>query len=373
MPDQSAHVDLQISSPCGSQADRRGWWRSSASDKAASPLLQAVNAGVDHPDDASQGDTMSSMSLGDLPMPGTAQDLPAKAHGSADDAWGQDTAENPDELQFRLSSTYSGVRLPTVVEHMEEGMSRPQSLADLSKAGWTVDSALSRCSSRANISRLARISSFPELTSMPEMAPSSGNSPNTAFPEYPSQRQLADLSAQMSAAFSGLSSVPMPSPPVSKPSSSLNPNAASFEPGQKSVSDQPSAGSGIATAASQPQATAGVPQPPSAAVPAVETASELIMGFAVPDAGAHEQPAVHVVAEQNTDSEVLSGDMSAPKTPAAGDNTVGDKADKAVARRLLLKKRVPSFNKSKSCNDLAAVEPKSPSRSPFAPLAHLAQ
>ncbi|KAL3147563.1 hypothetical protein ABBQ38_014616 [Trebouxia sp. C0009 RCD-2024] len=365
---------MQISSPCGSQADRRGWWRSSASDKAASPLMQAINAGMDLPDDASQGDTMSSMSLGDLPMPGVAQELPSIAHGSADDAWGHDTADTAadtaDDLQFRLSSTFSGHRLPTVVEHMEEGMSRPQSLADLSKAGWTVDSALSRCSSRANISRLARISSFPELTSMPEMAPSSGSSPASAFPQYPSHRQLADLSAQMSAAFSGLSSVPISSSPISKPSSSLNPNAATFEPGQKSITAQASTGSGIAPAASQ--APAEVPQPASAAAPALETASELAVGFALPDAGAQVEPAVHVVAEQNTDTEVISGDKSGPKTLVAGD-AVGDRAGKAVARRLLLKKRVPSFNKSKSCNDLAAVEPKSPSRSPFAPLAHLAQ
>lgn len=375
MHDQAAYIGMQISSPCGSQADRRGWWRSSASDKAASPLLQAINAGMDLPDDASQGDTMSSMSLGDLPMPGPAQELPSTAHGCADDAWGQDTgdtaADTADDLQFRLSSTFSGHRLPTVVEHMEEGMSRPQSLADLSKAGWTVDSALSRCSSRAHISRLARISSFPELTSMPEMAPSSGSSPASAFPQYPSHRQLADLSAQMSVAFSGLSSVQVPSQPISKPSSSLNPNAAAFEPGPKSIAAQASTGSGIAPALSR--ATAEVLQSASAAAPALETASELVMGFALPDAGAFVAPAVHVVAELNTDTEIISGDMSGPKMPAAGTDAVGDKADKAVARRLLLKKRVPSFNKSKSCNDLAAVEPKSPSRSPFAPLAHLAQ
>lgn len=363
---------MQTSSPCGSQADRKGWWRSSASEKDASPLMQAIDAGMDLPDDASQGDTMSSMSFGDLPMPGGAQELPSSAHGSADDAWGQDTINTADELQFRLSSNFSGPRLPTVVEHMEEGMSRPQSLADLSKAGWTVDSALSRCSSRANISRLARISSFPELTSMPEMTLSSASSPATAFPEYPSQRQLADLSAQMSAAFSGLSSVPMPSPPVSKPSSSLNPNAASFEPSQKPITEQARVDFGIARAASQPQAPAQMPQPLLAAALPPKTASELVMGFALPEGGANQEPAVpavHVAAEP-TGLEVLVGNVSALKTPAAGDDSVGDKA---VARRLLLKKRVPSFNKSKSCNDLAAVEPKSPSRSPFAPLAHLAQ
>ena len=360
---------MQTSSPSGSQADRKGWWRSSASDKDTSPLLQAVNAfGMDLPDDASQGDTMSSMSLGDLPMPGNTQEPPT-VHGSADDAWGQDiVADNADELQLKLSSNFSG-RLPTVIEHMEEGMSRPQSLADLSKAGWTVDSILLRCTSHANISRLSRISSFPDLATMPEKTFSSASSPPSAFPEYPSQRQLADLGAQMSAAFSGLSA-PAPSPPTSKPSSSLNPNAASFEPGRvQSVTDQASSNSNFAQPASQPQAIDEVSSVQGVVVPPLRTVPEVVMGFALPDGGASEGAALNTVAEQDDPA----GDMSAPKTPAAGNGNVDEKADKAVARRLLLKKRTPSFNKSKSCNDLAAVEPKSPSRSPFAPLAHLAQ
>ena len=361
---------MQTSSPCGSQADRKGWWRSSASDKDTSPLLQTVNA--DLRDDASQGDTMSSMSLGDLPMPCSVQDPPA-APGSADEAWGQDTADTADEMQFRLSSNFSG-RLPTVVEHMEEGMSRPQSLADLSRAGFTVDSVLSRCSSRANITRLARISSFPDLATMPEMAHSSVSSPPSAFPEYPSQRQLADLGAQMSAAFSGLSSAPMASPPASGFSSGLNPKAASFEPGKvQSVTEQARSNSSVAQAVSQPQAAAEAARPVGGAVaPSPQTASEVVMGFALPDAGPSQGPASDAVAELEG-PEALCGAESAPKIRVAGDDNVGEKADKAVARRLLLKKRVPSFNKSKSCNDLAAVEPKSPSRSPFAPLANLAQ
>lgn len=364
-----AYVDLQISSPCGSQADRKGWWRSSASDKDTSPLLQTIN--TDLRDDASQGDTMSSMSLGDLSMPCNVQDLPA-APGSADEAWGQDTADTADELQFRLSSNFNG-RLPTVVEHMEEGMSRPQSLADLSRAGFTVDSVLSRCSSRANITRMARISSFPDLATMPELTLSSVSSPPSAFPEHPSQRQLAELGAQMSAAFSGLSNVPMPSPPTSRPSSSLNPNAASFEPGKVQSVTDPACGNCVAAqAVSQPQAAAELAQPVGATTPPLQSTSEVVMGFAIPDAGPSLDPVVDVVAEQEG-PEALCGAESAPKTPATGDDIAGDKPDKAVARRLLLKKRVPSFSKSKSCNDLAAVEPKSPSRSPFAPLANLAQ
>lgn len=360
---------MQTSSPCGSQADRKGWWRSSASDKDTSLLLQTVNA--DLRDDASQGDTMSSMSLGDLPMPSNVQDPPA-APGSADEAWGQDTADTSDELQFRLSSNSNG-RLPTVIEHMEEGLTRPQSLADLSRAGFTVDSVLSRCGSRANITRLARISSFPDLATMPEMTLSSVSSIPSAFPEHPSQRQLAELGAHMSAAISGLSGVSLASPPTSRPSSSLNPHAASFQPGKVQVAtDQERSNSGTVQAVSQPQAAIEVAQPDGVVAPSLQTASEVVMGFALPETGASQRPSSAAVAEQGG-AEALCGDKSALKTPAAGDDTAGEKADKAVARRLLLRKRVPSFSKSKSCNDLAAVEPKSPSRSPFAPLANLAQ
>ena len=362
-------MDVQTSSPCGSQADRKGWWRSSASDKDTSPLLQTVNA--DLRDDLSQGDTMSSMSLGDLPTPCNVQDPPA-APGSADEAWGQDNPDTADELQFRLSCNSNG-RLPTVVEHMEEGMSRPQSLADLSRAGYTVDSVLSRCSSRANITRLARISSFPDLATMPEMTLSSVSSRPSAFPEHPSQRQLAELGAQMSAAFSGLSRVSTASPLTSRPPSSLNPHAASFEPGKvQAVTDQAHSKSSVTQAVTQPQAAAEVAQPIGVVAPSLQTASEVVMDFALPETGSSQRPTVDATAEQEGPG-ALSGAESAPKPPAAGNDTVGEKADKAVARRLLLKKRVPSFNKSKSCNDLAAEEPKSPSRSPFAPLANLAQ
>ncbi|KAL0033612.1 hypothetical protein WJX79_007773 [Trebouxia sp. C0005] len=294
---------MLASSPSGSQADRKDWWRSSASDKDTSPLRQAANAA----DDGSQGDAMSTVSLTDIPMarallsPATASAIdPALLPGHADAAWGsQDTAEGTDDLLFRLSSAFSqgGSRLPTVVEHMEEGMPRPQSLADLSKAGWTVDSVLSRCSSQANVTRMARISSFPELGTMPEGTLSSG-SPLSAFPEYPSQQQLADLGTQMSAAFSGLSSAFKPSQVAVKSASMLNPLAITH-----------------------------IPQ---------------------------------------SDAMMLGGN-------GVDSGVINERADKAVARRLLLKKRTPSFNKSKSCNDLVSVEPKSPTRSPFAPLANLAQ
>ena len=307
---------------------------------------------------------MSSMSLGDLPMPCTVQDPPT-AQGSADEAWGQDTA---DDLLFRLSSNFSQ-RLPTVVEHMEEGMSRPQSLADLSRAGFTVDSVLSRCTSRANISRLARISSFPDLATMPEMTLSSVSSPPAAFPEHPSQLQLAELGAQLSAAFSGLSSAPVTSPPTSKPSSSLNPNAASFEPAKvQSIADQAHGNSSVAVAASQPQPTSEVAQALGVAASSLQTASEVVMGFALQGVASSQEPALGAAPEQ-----IDSGMLFGAEQAGSGDDIVDEKADKAVARRLLLKKRVPSFNKSKSCNDLAAVEPKSPTRSPFAPLANLAR
>ena len=369
---------LQISSPSGSQADRKGWWRSSASDKDTSPLLQAVTAslqpGADVPDDASQEDTMSSMSLGDIPIPGHTPGPPS-AQGSADEAWGQDTLDAPDELQFNLSSNFSS-RLPTVVEHMEEGMSRPQSLADLSKAGWTVDSVLSKCSSRANISRLARINSFPELATMPEMTISSASSPPSAFPEYPSQQQLADLGTRMSAAFSGLSGTAMPSPSTSKPASSLNPNAVSFQPSKlQSGTEQAVRLYSTAQAPDQPPQKSTIGVSPSNAEPSRQPLSEVVMGLGPPDDDTNTKPDVLTdgVEDGYGDQAGASGDASAFKPPIVGDVSNGERADKAVARRLMLKRRAPSFNKSKSCNDLVAAEPKSPSRSPFAPLSHLAQ
>ena len=374
---------MQLSSSAGSQADRRGWWRSSASYKDASPLLQVVNTGGgDMPDDTSQGDTMSSMSLGDilvLGIPGNSH-RPPSVPGSADEAWGQDLADTTDELQFNLPSNLSGLsgRLPTVVEHLEEGMSRPQSLADLSKAGWTVDNALSRCSSRANIARLARISSFPELATMPEMTISSASSPPSALPGYPTQRQLADLGAQMSAAFSGISKAPSPTPPVAKPASRLNPNAVSFQPGKaKTVADQSISIDSVTQAAPKRQevSKAGLSSP--AASPPLQPAPEVVMGFVLSDINTKSGPSKSTspeISAQNDNQAAPSMFTLASKTPFAVDcETIGEKADKAVARRLLLKKRVASFNKSKSCNDLFAAEPPSPSRSPLAPLANLAQ
>ena len=364
---------MQVSSPLGSQADQRGWWRSSASDHGTSPLLQAVNAA----DDASQGDAMSTVSAGDIPMaqalcnPATASATePARLPNPADAAWGQDQTESAEELQFRLSTNHGG-RLPTVVEHMEEGMSRPQALADLSKAGWTVDSVLLRCSSHANITRMARISSFPDLGCMPEATLSSAGSPPVpAFPEYPSQQQLADLGSQMSAAFSGLSESTMPGQAGPKTASVLNPHAASFEPGK---GDQISFPARSAIPAEEAELVEKAAPSAHVSVPSEVLETGVIMGFAAPldvsTASEHE-------TQQVLDADVQaasSSDMFTEQAVGTSNGKQDDKADKAVARRLLLKKRVPSFNKSKSCNDLLFDVPRSPTRSPFAPLANFAQ
>ena len=340
---------------------------------------------------------MSTVSLTDIPMarallsPATASAIdPALLPGHADAAWGsQDTAEGTDDLLFRLSSAFSqgGSRLPTVVEHMEEGMPRPQSLADLSKAGWTVDSVLSRCSSQANVTRMARISSFPELGTMPEGTLSSG-SPVSAFPEYPSQQQLADLGTQMSAAFSGLSSAFKPSQVAVKSASMLNPLAMSFQPGQPQAwHEQLAAASdpsdAVAEGGPSGRVAAKSPRMSSAAAATAAAASqgkpEVIVGFvssleastSSKDNAWQAMHAEHEAAGQSThipqsDAMMLGGN-------GVDSGVINERADKAVARRLLLKKRTPSFNKSKSCNDLVSVEPKSPTRSPFAPLANLAQ
>ncbi|KAL0038949.1 hypothetical protein WJX77_003119 [Trebouxia sp. C0004] len=344
---------MLASSPSGSQADRKDWWRSSASDKDMSPLRQAAN---------SQGDAMSTVSLTDIPLarglsgPARASAIdPALLPGHADAAWGsQDTSEGTDDLLFRLSLAFSqgGSRLPTVVEHMEEGMSRPQSLADLSKAGWTVDSILSRCSSQANITRMARISSFPELGTMPEGTLSSG-SPVPAFPEYPSQQQLADLGTQMSAAFFGLSSASKPSQVAFKSVSMLNPLATSFEPSQSQAQHEQLA------AASDP--SGAVAQGEIVGFVSSLEASTSLRDNAWQATGAAHESAGRITHAPQSDAVMLGGGM------------IEERADKAVARRLLLKKRTPSFNKSKSCNDLVSVGPKSPTRSPFAPLANFAQ
>ncbi len=336
---------------------------------------------------------MSTVSLTDIPMarglssPATASAIdPALLPGHADAAWGsQDTAEGTDDLQFMLSSTFSQGRLPTVVEHMEEGMSRPQSLADLSKAGWTVDSVLSRCSSQANITRMARISSFPELGTMPEGTLSSG-SPVPAFPEYPSQQQLADLGTQMSAAFSGLSSALKPSQAAVKSASMLNPLATSFEPSQSQAQHEQLAATsdpsgdvaegdapGHVAAKSARVSAAATPAPAAAVSPGKP---DVIVGFV---SSLEASTSSRDNAWQATDAahESASHARQADAVMSGGNGMEGgvidERADKAVARRLLLKKRTPSFNKSKSCNDLVSVEPKSPTRSPFAPLANFAQ
>ncbi len=350
-------------------------------------MLQAVNAAAgDTADEASQGDAMSTVSLSDIPMaralssPATASAIdPALLPGHADAAWGQDNVEAADELQFMLSSNFSG-RLPTVVEHMEEGMSRPQSLADLSKAGWTVDSALSRCSSHTSVGRLARISSFPELGTMPEGTLSSGGSPQSGFPEYPSQRQLADLGAKMSSAFSGISNPAVTSQLAPKATTSLNPHAVSFQPGRaQAPEEKPNATATVAKAAArgsgstEPAVSVGV----SVRLPQLK--SEVVVGFApAQDASMtsgsgprHPLDVLHESVSYNTDALGVPA-SSTTGAPAVSSGVTDERADKAVARRLLLKKRVPSFNKSKSCNDLVS-EPRSPTRSPFAPLAHLAQ
>lgn len=336
---------------------------------------------------------MSTVSLPDIPTaralssPATASAIdPALLPGHADAAWGsQDTAEGTDDLLFRLSTAFSqgGSRLPTVVEHMEEGMSRPQSLADLSKAGWTVDSVLSRCSSQASTTRLARISSFPELATMPEGTLSSG-SPVPAFPEYPSQQQLADLGTQMSAAFSGLSNASKPSQVAVKSSSVLNPLATSFEPGQPQAQHEHlAAASDPSGAGAEGDAPSLVAAKSARVSPAAAAASQgkpdVIVGFvSTLEASTSSRgnawqamDAAHESVGHSTLAQQADAIMSGGSGMEGG--VIDERADKAVARRLLLKKRTPSFNKSKSCNDLVSVEPKSPTRSPFAPLANFAQ
>ena len=307
---------------------------------------------------------------------------PAMLSGHADAAWGPDNVDNADELQFMLSSTFSNGRLPTVVEHTDEGLSRPQSLADLSKAGWSVDSVLSRCTARADITRLTRISSFPELGTMPEGTLSSAGSPLAAFPEHPSQQQMTDLGTQMSAAFSGLSHVASDAQAVPKPASLLNPHAVSFEPGRPpGVLAKPGTATSTAAALAEAGAVSNVSLVGvQAASPQLKPASssEVILGFApslaVASSGQGTQHAVetmHVSHNYGTDTEQFPDDMAGSSHMGSG--VTDERAEKAVARRLLLKKRTVSFNKSKSCNDLAAAEPKSPTRSPFAPLANFAQ
>lgn len=376
---------MQVSSPCGSQADRKDWWRSSASDKGTSPLQQAANA-----DDNSQGDAMSTVSVGDVPMaralssPARPSAVdPAMLSGHADAAWGPDNVDNADELQFMLSSTFSNGRLPTVVEHTDEGLSRPQSLADLSKAGWSVDSVLSRCTARADIKRLTRISSFPELGTMPEGTLSSAGSPLAAFPEHPSQQQMTDLGMQMSAAFSGLSHVASDAQSAPKPASLLNPHAVSFEPGRpQGVLAKPGNATSTAAAVAEAGDVSNVAQVVGAQAASHQlkpaSSSKVVVGFAPSLAVAssghgtqHASETMHASRNYRTDTEQFPDNMAGSSHMGSG--VTDERAEKAVARRLLLKKRTVSFNKSKSCNDLAAAEPKSPTRSPFAPLANLAQ
>ena len=214
---------------------------------------------------------------------------------------------------------------------------------------------------------------------MPEVSISSGSSPPSALPQYPSHRQLADLGTRMSAAFSGLSSSELPNEARQKPASVLNPHAASFQPGvAQGEASRPSQAATARQARSQ--AASKGPVADGLSVPASMQKPEVVVGFASPsDVNMSSDTDVQQVFGTGSDlSSLAEGLQKATsmfnRVPSGLSGAIaGEKADKAVARRLLLKKRTPSFSKSKSCNDLVAAEPKSPTRSPFAPLAHLAQ
>jgi len=138
----------------------------------------------------------------------------------------------------------------------------------------------------------------------------------------------------------------------------LNPLAMSFEPGQSQAQhEQLDAASNLSGAVAQGDAPGHVAAK-SARVSAAAAASQVKPNVIVGFAPSQEAP--------QSDANVAGGN-------GMEGGVIDERADKAVARRLLLKKRTPSFNKSKSCNDLVSVEPKSPTRSPFAPLANFAQ
>lgn len=321
------------------------------------------------------------MSLGDVPK---GAYTPPSLHGSADAAWGQDAEEasdaDADTLMPLLSTSMKGP-LPTVMEHFDEGigMSRPQSLADLSKAGWTVDNALLQASANANISRMSRISSFPCLPTMVEtVTDSTGGSPPPpwGFPAVP--QGPADNSKPWGSAWDGLAPEPRQASTDAAQPSSLNPHAFSFQPGLLSTQLHHSTATG----------------PPSPAV-VHDTAEQrrtlrdmLASNMPSPAAAEQSQDAAAISPQLKPIVTSISPDKHAALTVDPADGfaqalevrqksvsiaELARQADKSVARRLLLKKRVPSFGKSKSCNDLAAAVPKSPTRSPLAPLGNFGQ
>ena len=371
---------LQASSPSGSHADQQGWWRSSRSEKALAQRNRAKQGLTAHDsaDDASCSDAASAMSLGDMPK---GAFTPPSLHGSADAAWGQDGEEEAaDTLMPLLSISLKGP-LPTVMEHFDEGigMSRPQSLADLSKAGWTVDNALLQATANAKVSRMSRISSFPCLGTMPETVTDStgGSPPQFGFPPYASQQGMADLSNHWASVLGSLAPEPHGDSADAPRSVSLNPHAVTFKPGMLSAQLHqadvlPSATTAaLDTAQSQHAlrnmlamntAWAGDGMPQAAASPFVQFS----------------KTEVNRSLTQQTDDTVSPADGFAQALESRRQKSVSiaelaRQADKSVARRLLLKKRTPSFGKSKSCNDLAAAEPTTPTRSPLAPLGNFAQ
>lgn len=370
---------LQASSPSGSHADQQGWWRSSRSEKALAQRSRAKQGlpGHDSADDASCSDAASAMSLGDMPK---GAFTPPSLHGSADAAWGQDGEEEAaDTLMPLLSISLKGP-LPTVMEHFDEGigMSRPQSLADLSKAGWTVDNALLQASANAKVSRMSRNSSFPCLGTMPETVTDStgGSPPKFGFPPYASQQGMADLSNHWSSVLGSLAPEPCDDRADAPRPVSLNPHAVTFKPGMLSAqlhqaNVSPSATTAaLDTAQSQHAlrnmlanntAAAGDGMPQAAASPFVQFS----------------KTEVNRSLTQQTDDTVSPADGFAEvlesRQKSVSIAELARQADKSVARRLLLKKRSPSFGKSKSCNDLAAAEPTTPTRSPLAPLGNFVQ
>lgn len=364
---------LQASSPAGSQADQRGWWRSSKSEAARAQHSRAPQGlpGQDSADDASCSDAASAMSFGDIPK---GAYTPSSQHGSADAAWGQDAEEEASDTLMPLLSTSLKGPLPTVMEHFDEGigMSRPQSLADLSKAGWTVDNALLQASATTNLSRMSRISSFPNLPTMPETVTDStgGSPPQRAFPPYASQQGIADLSNRWAALLDGS---PEPAQgnldPAARPS--LNPNAVTFQPGLLSARLRPKSAS--------PSDAANAPD----MAETQQHVRSIVAGKSASSQAATHQAADSLIARPTGETVSNSHDELADDTVGPQDGfaaalftrqksvsiaELARQAEKSVAKRLLLKKRTSSFGKSKSCNDLAAAEPKSPTRSPLAPL-----
>ena len=370
---------VQASSPSGSQADQHGWWRSSRSEKALAQRSRAKQGftAQDFADDVSGSDAASAMSLGDMPK---GAFTPPSLHGSADAAWGQDGEEEATDTLMPLLSTSLKGPLPTVMEHFDEGigMSRPQSLADLSKAGWTVDNALLQASANAKVSRMSRISSFPCLGTMPETVTDStgGSSPHIGFPPYTSQQGMSDLSNHWASVLGNLAPEANNDSTDAQRPIGLNHHAVTFKPGMLSTQlHQATAPTSIATGAIDTAQS----QHAHRNMLATNTA---LAGPGMPEAAA--SPFLHL-----SETEVKPGftqqlhDIASPacgfaqalesRQKSVSIAELARQADKSVARRLLLKKRTPSFGKSKSCNDLAAAEPTTPTRSPLAPLGNFAQ